>query len=175
MLSRLLLRKGRLNTVRFLSSFVNTNSLKLHPITQGKVNLSITSIDDDSLSINGMLCRQSVLLFPKSFYLWSARTVEDITLDSLALVPVIFPTLEMLLIGCGDTTIDVVPREDLMEEFRSRGIVVEFMSSHHAATTYNVMNEEERHVGAAILLSSPPPIPEEEDNPYVTEFRKTPL
>lgn len=153
------------------SKLVSTKDLDLHPITQGDVNISVTSIEDDSICINNIYIRQSVLMFPKSFYLWSAREVGDISLASLSLVPILFPTLEMLIIGCGKTTLDMIPKEDLMEDFRQRGIVLEFMSSHHAATTFNILNEEDRHIGAAILLSSPPPVIDEADLKLLAEFR----
>lgn len=156
---------------RKFGAFISSNDLSHHPITQGETNLSITSIEDDSICVNNIYTRQSVIIFPKSFFLWNARTVQDINLSSLALIPVVFPTLEMLIIGCGESTLDVIPTKDLIEDFRQRGIVLKFMSSHHAATTFNVLNEEERHVGAAILLNAPPRLAEEEDLKLLAEFR----
>lgn len=153
------------------SNFISSKDLTRHPITMGLVNLSITSIEDDSICVNNIYIRQSVILFPKSFYLWNARDIGDINLSSLSLIPVLFPTLEMLIIGCGKSTLDLIPTADLMEDFRTKGIVLEFMSSHHAATTFNVLNEEDRHIGAAILLSDPPTVIDEEDLKMLNEFR----
>jgi uncharacterized protein len=158
------------NLPRQFSNFVSTKDLQHHPVTMGLANIEITSINDDSICVNNIYVTQSVLLFPKSFYLWNARTVDDINLSSLALIPVLFPTLEMLIIGCGKSTLDMIPAADLMDDFRAKGIVLEFMSSHHAVTTFNVLNAEDRHVGAAILLSSPPPIVSEDDQEFLKQI-----
>jgi uncharacterized protein len=142
------------------ASSSSSSSSALTPVeyTQGNTALQITGLDDRWFRINGVVATQSILLLPKSFLLWSARDCSDINMNSLALIPLVFPTLEMLVIGCGTSmmNMDVEKRAELSEEFRKKGIVLEFMDTKNAVSTYNVLSAEDRHIGAALLLNIPP-------------------
>jgi uncharacterized protein len=131
--------------------------------SHGQHRVQVTAVENSWLSVNDIISRRSVLLFPTSFMLWKARLPSDITSASLTLMKVVFPTLEMLIIGCGHSIheVDREVRLAIAEEFRVHGTVVEFMETRAAVSTFNVMNAEDRQVGAALLL--PEPGPNEDD------------
>lgn len=64
----------------------------------------------------------SVLLLPRSAFLWKPKTFEEVTPESLSLVPLLDPSIEILLIGSGDH--QRRPSEALAAHFRNLGIVV---------------------------------------------------
>lgn len=115
---------------------------------------------DHAFQINDTLVRNSVILLPTSYFIWKALKFEDINEESLSIFPLLFPTIEMVLIGCGDTVPNRLP-VDLVKKFRSQGIVLEAMTSNSAISTFNVLNGEGRNVGAAVFqLKGPAPFQE---------------
>lgn len=114
----------------------------------------VVKYGDHAFQINNVLVRQSVILLPNSFLLWNARSFQDITVKSLALFPLLYPTLEVLFIGCGERIPSPIPAE-ITTYFRKRGIVVEATSTMNAASTYNLLSAEGRNVAAALLTLQP--------------------
>jgi uncharacterized protein len=106
--------------------------------------------------------KKPVLLLPRNFLIWNTVSFEEIDVKSLSLFTYLYPTLEILIVGCGNTPKNRLPRE-VREFFQLRGIVVEQMDSVNAVQTFNVLISEGRNVGAAII--PPFPIPEEEFDP----------
>lgn len=106
--------------------------------------------------------RKPVLLLPRNFLIWNTVSFEDIDVKSLSLFTFLYPTLEILIIGCGKSPKTRLPRE-VRDFFQLRGIVIEQMDSVNAAQTFNVLISEGRNVGAAIL--PPFPIPEDDFDP----------
>lgn len=114
----------------------------------------VRGIGGTSFMINDIYVRQSVLLLPKSFFLWNAKKFEDISIESLTLFSMLYPTIEVLFIGCGETQ----PGPGLVEiikHFKKKGIVVELSDTANAASTFNVLVGEGRNVGAALLTNKP--------------------
>lgn len=114
----------------------------------------IISYGDHAFQVNNVLVRQSVIMLPNSFLLWNARSFEDITIKSLALFPLLYPTLEVLFIGCGENLPSPLSAE-ITTYFRKRGIVVEATSTMNAASTFNLLSAEGRNVAAALLTLQP--------------------
>jgi NADH dehydrogenase [ubiquinone] 1 alpha subcomplex assembly factor 3 len=114
--------------------------------------------------INNIVVKKPVLLLPQNFLIWNTLTFEEIDVKSLSLFTYLYPTLEILIVGCGKTSQNRLPRE-VREYFQLRGIVIEQMDSVNAAQTFNVLISEGRNVGAAII--PPFPIPEEEFDPSI--------
>jgi NADH dehydrogenase [ubiquinone] 1 alpha subcomplex assembly factor 3 len=117
----------------------------------------ITGYGDHTFQINDTVVRQSVVLLPKSFYLWNAQTFDDITLDNLSLFPLLFPTLEVLFIGCGERMPKLISPA-IIAEFKKKGIVIEASSTVNAAATFNILAGEGRNVAAALLTLKPTPV-----------------
>jgi uncharacterized protein len=104
---------------------------------------------DTGFVVNGVDYEGSLLCLPRSAYLWGPKTFPEITPDSLALVPSIFPNIEILLVGSGERTRR--PNDRLIAHFREKGIVVEQMTTLGAIGTFNILNTEDRRVAAAML------------------------
>lgn len=118
------------------------------------VRPTVVGYGDQAFQINKILTRQSVLLLPNSFLLWNARTFDDITIESLSIFATIYPTLEILFVGCGEKFSKPLSPE-IIKYFRNKGIVVEASSTMGAASTFNLLSEEGRHVAAALLTNQP--------------------
>lgn len=111
---------------------------------------SVTGYGETCFQINGVIIQQSVLLLPNSYYLWNARTFQDITIESLLLFPIIHPTLEIVFVGCGEKFPSQLPAE-VTSFYRAKGITLEASNTFHAATSFDVLNSEGRNVAAALL------------------------
>ncbi len=72
-------------------------------IVQEEGTMSIRAFGERVFRINDTFVRASVLVFPKSFLIWNAKEEKDINTDNLALLPLLFPTLEILIIGTGES------------------------------------------------------------------------
>ena len=124
----------------------------------GKRRLQVKAFGENCFKLDEVMVRQSVLLFPHSFLLWSAKSFEEINMETLMLFPFLFPAVEVLFIGCGE----VQPKQlspELTKFFRSKGIVVEATSTAYAAGSFNVLNAEGRNVCAALLTQQPYELP----------------
>jgi uncharacterized protein len=120
----------------------------------GKRRIQVKAFGETSFRLDEVLVKHSVLLLPHSFLLWNAKVFDDITQESLEIFPLLFPTLEILFIGCGETQPKQLPLE-LVRYFRGKGIVVEATSTSNAAGMFNVLNAEGRNVAAALLTEQP--------------------
>jgi len=133
------------------NNFKGFDLLSGHDEPQPRLN--VVGFGDTTFQVNDVLIRQSVLLLPKQYFLWNAKTFEDITIDSMELFPLIKPRLEILFVGTGRQMRPLpIP---LMEYFKSQGIVVDISDTINAAATFNVMSLEGRQVGAALLTLEP--------------------
>lgn len=132
---------------RCISKFTNV-------IEQDNQLISIKGYNEYSFQVNDVLVNQSVILLPKSFLLWNAKKFQDITIESLSIFPLIFPTIEIIFVGCGHRMIQPLPNE-VTKYFRSKGIVLELSDSVNAASSFNMLNSEGRNVAAALLTQEP--------------------
>ncbi|RYH07453.1 hypothetical protein EON65_41750 [archaeon] len=116
---------------------------------------AIQALGDHSFLINNVLVKQSVLVFPNSFLAWSAKSMADLTVENLEVFTLLYPTVEILFVGCGEKMTQRFPAE-IQERFRKSGIVIEATDTKNAAATFNVLNAEGRNVAAALLTIKPP-------------------
>ena len=63
--------------------------------------MNIRAFGDRVFQLNEVMVRESVLVFQKSFLVWNAKVESDITIENLAMIPLMFPTVEILIIGTG--------------------------------------------------------------------------
>lgn len=100
-------------------------------------------------TVNGEPHAGSVIILPDAMYAWNAKTMADITEESLSKLWDFAGEIEVLLLGCGENHAFLEPEiEDL---FRKKGIVVDTMDTGAACRTYNVLLSEERHIAAALI------------------------
>ena len=132
----------------------------LADVNVDKRRLGIRGYTDKLFMVNETQVNQSVLLFSYHHLLWNAKTVDEITIENLSVFTLIYPTIEILLIGCGHgLTAPFNP--SIVKHFRSKGIVIEPTSTISAASSFNILNSEGRNVAAALLTIEPtePPLP----------------
>lgn len=155
--SRQLLRSNRVPVMRMSGRAPKGYDILGDTLEGEEMRSAIRAFGDRSFKVNNVVVRQSVLLFPHSFLAWNVHRIEDITIDSLAPFTLLYPTIDILFIGCGKTA-PSPPRlaPEIHQFFREQGIVLEVTTSAHAATTFNILNAEHRHVGAALLTMMPP-------------------
>jgi uncharacterized protein len=91
----------------------------------------------------------SVLVFPKRTYLWPVSDIKEISMDNLAPVATQSPSVEILVIGCGDTFL--APLEGLRESLSDWGVALEWMDTGAACRTYNILMAEGRCCAAALI------------------------
>jgi len=103
--------------------------------------------------VNRVQVGGSQLLLPRARFHWDVETIEDLTMESLALVYTHFPAIEILVLGTGART-EQVPKE-IREGLQAYGISIDVAATLHAISTFNILNQEGRRVAAAILCEEP--------------------
>ena len=93
----------------------------------------------------------SILCVGDLWMKWKPSSLKEVTEDSLALVDVVLPVPELLVLGCG-SRIQQVP-ENLMKYLNERYMSVEALDTRNAVSTFNILNQEGRKVVGAFLPS----------------------
>uniref|UniRef100_A0A7S2EHF7 NADH dehydrogenase [ubiquinone] 1 alpha subcomplex assembly factor 3 n=1 Tax=Trieres chinensis TaxID=1514140 RepID=A0A7S2EHF7_TRICV len=112
----------------------------------GDNNPSKSGSSSKTLHMNG-----SIIAFPHSCFLWNVKEPKEVTSESLAVVALQSPPVELLFIG---TNRALPPREvnKIKKDFKKKGIVVEQLDLTNAMGTFNILNGEDRRVAVALLL-----------------------
>ena len=105
----------------------------------------------DYIVVGNEEIRSSCIVSANSFSAWAPRSVEELTVESLAPLFALAPEVVVLATG----TTQRFPRASLRAEFATRRIGLEVMEIGAACRTYNVLVSEERKVLAAVLLPGP--------------------
>ncbi|CAM9151855.1 unnamed protein product [Pylaiella littoralis] len=103
---------------------------------------------------DGVDVRGSIVCMPNSFVLWEPKTPSEITIESLRILELVIPKIDLIILGVGER---MTARLDpmLVKHLGSKGIRVEQMDTVNACSTFNVLNAEDRRVAAALLQLSP--------------------
>lgn len=133
---RLLLTKSLINNTwisrRFSSPFKTGFDIlgeESDPFTSSPLTRTrVTGYEDHAFSVNDVLVKSSVIVLPKHYFKWNVTTFKDITIESLAVFPFLIPTIEVLLVGCGENMPERLS-PDLIKFFKSKGIYVEAVST----------------------------------------------
>ena len=118
------------------------------------VKSDITASVVDRINVNGFFIQGkwylgSVGLLPRHIYSWRVKSFREITPPTLALFILLFPRLELIVLGTG-TRIERLDGE-VVRYLRNRGISVEIQDTRHAASTFNYLLDEGRAVAAALI------------------------
>ena len=124
-------------------------SLDILPVFPQDCQL-IQSYGDSKFRINDKQYEQALLVFPQHIIPWSPIDENDLRLDDFEDVLNAKPAIEILLLGCGKTTLFVPLR--LREAMKDRGVVLEPMDTGAACRTFNVLLGEDRRIAAALML-----------------------
>lgn len=111
----------------------------------------IESYGGGGFRIAGQRYPHSVLVTPVAVIAWHARSIDELTVQSLAPLrdPASGPPAEIVIVGCG-RRFALLPRA-LREELRAAGLRCDAMDTGAACRTYNVLLTEDRRVAAALL------------------------
>mmetsp|Transcript_3829 Transcript_3829/g.10560 ORF Transcript_3829/g.10560 Transcript_3829/m.10560 type:complete len:186 (-) Transcript_3829:1247-1804(-) len=114
--------------------------------------MNIDSYNAQGFVINGLHARGPQIVLPTSAYYWNIASSDEITFDSLRVLSMIYPRVEILLLGTGEHMLYLPTKE--LRLFQEAGIAVENMATWHAAGTFNFLNQEDRRIAAALLPTS---------------------
>lgn len=111
--------------------------------------LSVDGIINHGFIIQGReLIGRPLAILPEVVVWWNINHPAEITADSLALFYTCFPPVELVIIGTGDRSHFIDPRE--IEKLHERGLKVEIQPTRAACGTYNLLKNDKR-VGLAII------------------------
>lgn len=123
--------------------------MKLQSATPDGQNL-ITSYDVDTIAVNGMAYRSSLIVTPQTVI--EPWPFNDISmLDTTAIESLAEFADSIIVLGTGPK--QRFPASTVLREFRARGMAVEVMDSHAACRTYNILVTEARKVVAALMIA----------------------
>ncbi|MBT3789654.1 MAG: hypothetical protein HOC33_14700 [Alphaproteobacteria bacterium] len=91
----------------------------------------------------------SVLVCQQETVSLEIETIADLTLDHLEPLKTAEPSVELLLIGCGQSMAFI--ENDIRDGLKSWGIGLEAMDTGAACRTFNVLLSEERRVAAVLI------------------------
>jgi len=106
----------------------------------------------NTFRVNNLILNHSIICLPSNVLVWNnVISFDDLNnIKNLEIFPILYPTIEVLMIGCGDR----MPRQinlDVRKFFASNGIVVETTDTLNAASTFNLLALEGRNVAAALI------------------------
>ncbi|KAF8073178.1 ndufaf3 [Scenedesmus sp. PABB004] len=99
--------------------------------------------------INGVQAEGAVLCLPESWLLWDVAAFADVTPAALAVLDLVDPPPEVLVLGCG-AAMRRLPAH-LAAHLAARGIAAEVLDTRNALSYFNFLNDEGRSVVAALL------------------------
>lgn len=97
----------------------------------------------------GMSHRGSILTTPSGVRAWPVEATVGINVASLAPAIAEAASIDLLLIGTGETLTPLAP--ELLATLREAGLRVDVMSTATAARTYNFLVSEGRQAAAALI------------------------
>ena len=109
----------------------------------------ITAYGEDSVSVNGKVFEQSLILANTEFSEdWGLSSIEQLADEHIEQILSFDP--ELIIIGTGGKL--VFPKVEVYSAIIKRGIGVDFMDTHAACRTYNILMSEGRGVVAGLIL-----------------------
>jgi uncharacterized protein len=100
-------------------------------------------------TIAGVRYHGSVLILPDRTLAWPVSDFAALTIESIEPITHAEPSVDLLVVGCGERFALVPPA--LRDALRARGIGTEAMATPAACRTYNVLLAEDRRVAAALI------------------------
>ena len=93
----------------------------------------------------------SVIAFEDIVYLWNIKSINEVTKESLSIVTLYEPKIELLFIG-SSTPLSFRNVGKLQKYFKKFNISVEQLDISNAMATFNMLNSEDRNVAVALIL-----------------------
>lgn len=99
--------------------------------------------------VNNVQVEGPILCLPDTWLLWDVQTFANINPQTLAILDLLDPPPEVLVVGCG-AKMQPLPQQ-LNDYLRARNIAVESLDTRNALSYFNFMNDEGRMVVGALL------------------------
>ena len=120
--------------------------------SDGSLITQVMGFGKNTFRVNNLILNHSIICLPSNVLVWNnVISFDDLNnIKNLEIFPILYPTIEVLMIGCGDR----MPRQinlDVRKFFASKGIVVETTDTLNAASTFNLLALEGRNVAAALI------------------------
>ncbi|KAK5646253.1 hypothetical protein RI129_004717 [Pyrocoelia pectoralis] len=159
------IRKASLS-VKQSTRFISANQSKHYGSSyegDGKTTAHILNNDADSgLLINGIsevgfrlnnniTVLGPMVIFPRSVLSWCISSMEDINEESLSLFTILEPSIEIIVLGVGDTMQNSTFYQRLLPFMKKHKINMEILPTEQACTTFNFLNSEGRYVAAGLI------------------------
>jgi len=110
----------------------------------------IDSYGEGRFTVSGVRHEGSVLVTPSRTLAWPVTAFDQASPESLDLLKDLEESVEILLLGSGQTQAFLPPSQ--RQAFKDRfGLVVDCMATGAACRTYNVLITEDRLVAAALI------------------------
>merc|ERR1711862_676030 len=94
----------------------------------------------------------SIIAFENKCYIWNnIHSIHDVTYESLLLITLYYPKIDILFIGC-DTPLEYNKLKKLQERFLTFNIAIEQLDIANAMATFNMLNSEDRVIAVALVL-----------------------
>lgn len=117
---------------------------------------TIKKYSKTSFVVNNVHIRSSVILFPNFYLQWRVRQIDALTIEDLSIFTLLYPPMQILIIGCGQRLWTNRARmAEISAFFRQKGVAVEFLPTNQASATFNILNGEGRDVAAALITIEP--------------------
>lgn len=110
---------------------------------------TIDNVSEGTFGVNGIVYHGSILAFPNFCVLWKPKRWEDITPETLYLLELIKPKIDLLLLGSGNELRPLNPMT--VAYLKKLGIATEIMKTSHAVSTFSMLNDEDRRVACAAI------------------------
>jgi len=108
---------------------------------------------ENGFLVNGVEYHSPIVCFGKLTFAWHVNTIEDINLDSLAIINLLKPAPDVVIFGTGTSALKIP--DEIIQAFRKNGTNVDIMNTANACTTFNILNQESRSIACALLLDRP--------------------
>ncbi|KAG8435960.1 hypothetical protein GDO86_007163 [Hymenochirus boettgeri] len=109
----------------------------------------IDSYSSRGFIINGDRVVGPCAVIPRAILQWNVGSHKDINLESLSLFHLLFPRIEILVVGTGEKVERLDP--NILKFMRQKGIAVEVQDTPNACATFNFLISERRITAAALI------------------------
>ena len=127
-------------------------AFRADPLLDGAASLvdqTVEGYSPEGFTINSIILPGTVLLLPQVSLLFHVSRLEQLTPDSLEVLRLLDPPIEMLIVGTGRTLLPLPPATD--QWLASHCIAPELLPTRHACSTFNFMGAEGRQVAAVLF------------------------
>ncbi|KAJ3653909.1 hypothetical protein Zmor_013134 [Zophobas morio] len=118
---------------------------------------------------NDLTVLGSMVIFPRSVLSWSVTNCDEITEESLSLLTILEPKLDILVVGTGDPQQDLSFYRKIIPFSRKYRIAFEVLPTEQACATFNFLSSEGRNIAGALI--PPQTLTVDQDDELQTKLR----